>query len=94
MTEVTLRLAPLPEATAVVTAPFPSLGAATKATMALLRAGVSLTCVELLDEVMMQAIQNYAGVGVPDKPALFVKISGRLHISSFRILFSILLFRG
>lgn len=77
ITEVTIRLAPvLP--TTVAVAQFPSVRAATEAVGEIMNSGVGIQCVELVDDVFMQATNAY-GVSKrkwPEKDSLFFKFQG------------------
>ncbi|GAA6017707.1 hypothetical protein JCM11491_001177 [Sporobolomyces phaffii] len=78
VTEATLKLAPLLPTTVAVSS-FPSIQAAADAARDLVQQGVSVACVELLDDVMMKAINAANDVGGrrwPEKPTLFLKFSG------------------
>ncbi|GAA5971086.1 hypothetical protein JCM11641_004140 [Rhodosporidiobolus odoratus] len=81
VTEATLKLAPLLPSTVAVSS-FPSIAAAAAAARDLVQQGVSLACIELLDEVMVKATnkQTQGGDGKgrtwPEKPSLFLKFSG------------------
>jgi D-lactate dehydrogenase (cytochrome) len=76
VTEITVRLTPIPESTAVILSPFKALNDATKATLSLLRAGISLSCVELCDDVMVRGMNNYSNLGIDNSPTLFIKVTG------------------
>jgi D-lactate dehydrogenase (cytochrome) len=76
VTEATLRLAVLPEATAVAVAAFPSIRAASAATAAAVRSGVVLGAVELLDGPMVAAVNAQSGFDYAPMPHLFFKFSG------------------
>lgn len=73
----TLKLAPLLPSTVAVSS-FPSIQAAADAARDLVQQGVSVACVELLDDVMMKAINanDRKGRQWPEKPTLFLKFSG------------------
>ncbi|GAA5845704.1 hypothetical protein JCM5353_005641 [Sporobolomyces roseus] len=77
VTEATLKLAPLLPSTVAVSS-FPSIQAAADAARDLVQQGVSVACVELLDDVMMKAINanDRKGRQWPEKPTLFLKFSG------------------
>lgn len=77
ITEVTLRLVPrLKES--VVTVAFDSVDQACRASQAILNHGVGVSSIELLDDVMLKAI-NFASKPDPphaERPSLFIKFSG------------------
>lgn len=78
VTEVTLKLAPLPEATAVAVVSFQSMRAAAQAAVSVVRRGIPINCVEILDDVQMSVINR---VGNTDRvwkeaPTLFFKFAG------------------
>lgn len=78
VTEVTLKLAPLPEATAVAVVSFQSMRAAAQAAVSVVRRGIPINCVEILDDVQMSVINR---VGTTDRvwkeaPTLFFKFAG------------------
>ncbi|GAA5936530.1 uncharacterized protein JCM15063_001912 [Sporobolomyces koalae] len=77
VTEATLKLAPLLPST-VAASSFPTIQAAADAARDLVQQGVSIACVELLDDVMMKAINanDAKGRQWPEKPTLFLKFSG------------------
>ncbi|ORY76012.1 FAD-linked oxidase-like protein [Leucosporidium creatinivorum] len=74
--EATLKLSPKLPSTVAVSS-FPSIEAAAGAARDLVTGGISLACIELLDEVMIKMI-NKKGGGItwPEKPSLFLKFSG------------------
>jgi D-lactate dehydrogenase (cytochrome) len=63
VTELHLRLQPLPEATGVAVCAFPDVAAACRAVNGVLRAGVQLGAAELLDARMVSAVNAAAGGG-------------------------------
>ncbi|KFO82829.1 hypothetical protein N303_05085, partial [Cuculus canorus] len=63
LTQATLRLHPLPEATAVTIATFPSVRDAVSCTVQVLQAAVPIARIEFLDEVMAGACSRYSGMG-------------------------------
>ncbi|GAA5899160.1 hypothetical protein JCM8208_003021 [Rhodotorula glutinis] len=78
VTEATLKLAPLLPSTVAVSS-FPTIAAAAAAARDLVQHGISLACIELLDDVMVDATNQQAGKGArtwPVKPSLFLKFSG------------------
>jgi D-lactate dehydrogenase (cytochrome) len=76
VTEATIRLAPVPEVTAVAVVPFPSVTAASAAVGDVVRAGVGVGAAELLDAPMMRAVNAASGFSYAPTPHLFFKLSG------------------
>lgn len=77
VTEITLKLAVLPQEETVAVCDFPTIRDAAAVVPDLVRAGVQIGAVELLDAQMMKAI-NLANpeLGHSEKPTLFFKFSG------------------
>ncbi|KAJ5816382.1 FAD-binding type 2 [Penicillium robsamsonii] len=78
VTEATLKLAPLPELTRVGVVAFPTIRDAASTAMQLIRKGVSVQCMEIMDDVQMDVINRAGGTGREWKvsPTLFFKFSG------------------
>ncbi|CAG8291888.1 unnamed protein product [Penicillium olsonii] len=78
VTEATLKLAPLPEQTRVGVVAFPSIRDAASTAMQLIRKGVPVQCMEIMDDVQMDVINRAGGTGRDWKvsPTLFFKFSG------------------
>ncbi len=74
ITELTLRLQPIPEHVVVARAAFPSVEAACRAAAALVAAGVPVTRCELLDALTIGALNAYKGTDFPVSPYLFVEL--------------------
>ncbi|KAK1515349.1 D-lactate dehydrogenase (cytochrome) [Colletotrichum costaricense] len=79
VTEATLNLAPIPEYESVTVIPFSDLSTAVNAAAAIIRKGVPVAALELMDEVQMKVI-NQGGTTRPrvwaETPTLFFKFSG------------------
>jgi D-lactate dehydrogenase (cytochrome) len=76
VTEATLRLVAVPRGTSVATATFPSVKRAAEATVRMMRAGVPLAAVELMDDVQMAVVNKSGGAGGrvwAERPTLFLK---------------------
>ncbi|MBF6594800.1 MAG: FAD-binding oxidoreductase [Thermaceae bacterium] len=73
ITQLTLRLHPLPAYVHALRVFFASLETAAEAAYALLGSGLPLARLELLDELSLRAINRYLGHDYPQKPALFVE---------------------
>jgi D-lactate dehydrogenase (cytochrome) len=76
ITELTLRLHPLPEAVAVAVCPFADLAGAVAAAVAVLRAGVEVARIELLDDTMLDAVRRHSGLDQEVAPTLFLEFHG------------------
>jgi D-lactate dehydrogenase (cytochrome) len=76
ITELTLRLHPIPEHVVVARAAFPSVEAACRAAAGIIGAGVPVTRCELLDAMTIGALNAYAGTTFPVSPYLFVEFGG------------------
>ena len=76
ITEVTLRLAGIPEAMSAGVCPFPSVKAACDAVIATIQMGLPVARIELLDEVMIRGVNLHAKLGLPETPMLFVEFHG------------------
>jgi D-lactate dehydrogenase (cytochrome) len=76
ITEVTLRLYGIPEATSVAMCGFPSVKAAVDTTIATIQAGVPVARIELADAVQMEAINRYSKLNVPAVPTLWLEFHG------------------
>lgn len=79
VTEITLKLAAIPKEVSVAVATFSSIKEATSTASAIIRAGVPMAALELLDEVQMSVV-NKGGFTAPkvwkEVPTLFFKFSG------------------
>ncbi|CAO3677578.1 unnamed protein product [Rhizopus stolonifer] len=77
VTEITLKLAVIPKVQTVAVCDFPSIESAAAVVPELMQAGVQIGAVELLDSLMMKAINiSNPKLGYAEKPTLFFKFSG------------------
>ena len=76
ITELTIRLAGIPEAISAGICPFPSVEAACQATIATIQSGIPVARIELLDEVAVGASNRYSKLDLPVTPMLFVEFHG------------------
>jgi D-lactate dehydrogenase (cytochrome) len=76
ITELTLRLHPIPDDIVVARAAFPSVEAACRAAAGIIGSGVPVTRCELLDAMTISALNAYAGTSFPDSPYLFIEFGG------------------
>jgi D-lactate dehydrogenase (cytochrome) len=71
ITEITVRLHPLPEAVSAAVCPFDSLQGAVETVIATIQLGIPVARVEILDEVQMDAVNRYSKTDYPVAPTLF-----------------------
>jgi len=76
ITELTLRLHPLPEAVSAAVCSFPNIQNAVQAVIETIQFGASVARIELLDEVQMDAINRYSKTDYPIAPTLFFEFHG------------------
>ncbi|KAK4120508.1 FAD-binding domain-containing protein [Parathielavia appendiculata] len=81
VTEATLKLAPIPQATSVAVVPFPTIHAAAAAATALIRSGIQLAALEIMDDRQMAILNSHGSPTVrkrhwAEQPTLFLKFSG------------------
>lgn len=79
VTEVTLRLSPLPEAAHTVLAGFDSAAAAGDAVAAVIAGGLIPAGLEMMDQLAVRAAENFAAAGYPSECAalLIAEVDGR-----------------
>ena len=75
VTEATLKLAVLPQDTSVAVVTFPTMRAAASAATQVMRAGVPVAAVEIMDEVQMQVVNRSGSTSRKwrEVPTLFFK---------------------
>jgi D-lactate dehydrogenase (cytochrome) len=76
ITEVTLRLHPVPEAFSSATCSFARLDDAVACVIAIMQAGLTVARIELLDALMMRGVNLYARLGAPETATLFLEFHG------------------
>ncbi|KAF4449688.1 D-lactate dehydrogenase (cytochrome) [Fusarium austroafricanum] len=78
VTEATLKLAPIPEMTGIAVVTFPTVKAAATMAIEVIRRGVPISAVEILDEVLMSVINRMGATSREwnEVPTLFFKFSG------------------
>ncbi|KJY00565.1 hypothetical protein TI39_contig323g00001 [Zymoseptoria brevis] len=81
VTEITLKLAPIPQDTSVAIVSFPRVRAAITAASRIIRSGIQLAAFELMDDVQMQVVNRHGSAAVKirkweEEPTLFMKFSG------------------
>jgi D-lactate dehydrogenase (cytochrome) len=76
MTEVTLRLYPLPEAISAATCSFSSVDAAVRTTIQIIQLGVPIARCELLDVNAVRAVNRHDKLGLAESPMLLMEFHG------------------
>src|SRR5690606_38485450 len=76
ITELTLKLAGIPEAIAGGRCPFPSVEAACNATIMTIQSGIPVARIELLDAMQVRAVNAYSKLDLRESPALFLEFHG------------------
>jgi D-lactate dehydrogenase (cytochrome) len=75
-TEIVLRLYPIPEHVLAARAVFPSTEAAGSAAVAMIRSGMQVGRVELVDARTVEAVNAYKSTSYAPSPTLFLEFSG------------------
>jgi len=76
LTEVTLRLHPLPEAVSLAICPFDTVRGAVETVTEGIQLGAGLARVEFLDDKQIEAINRYSKIDLPVLPTLFFEFHG------------------
>jgi D-lactate dehydrogenase (cytochrome) len=76
ITELTVRLHPIPEHIVVARAAFPTVEAACGAAATIIAAGVLVTRCELLDAMTIASLNAFKGTSFPESPYLFLELGG------------------
>jgi D-lactate dehydrogenase (cytochrome) len=76
ITEVTLRLHPLPEAVSAAVCSFESMRGAVDTVIATIQLGVPVARIELLDDAQMDAVNRYSKTAYPVAPTLLFEFHG------------------
>src|SRR5499427_2300365 len=79
ITELTLRLAGIPEAISGGICPFPSVEACCNAAILTIQSGIPIARIELLDALQVRAVNLYSKLGLPETPMLFLEFHGTEH---------------
>jgi D-lactate dehydrogenase (cytochrome) len=76
ITELTLRLRPIPEAISAAVCSFPTTAHAVATAIEIVQSGVPIARCELLDATMMSAVNAHAGLDHAEAPTLFLEFHG------------------
>ncbi len=76
ITEVTLRIYPLPEAISAAVCSFPSIEAAVRTTISIIQLGVPIARVELIDANSVRAVNAHSKLTLREEPMLLMEFHG------------------
>jgi D-lactate dehydrogenase (cytochrome) len=76
ITELTLRLHPLPTSVAAASCAFPTLHDAVATVTELVMSGAQMARMEFLDELQVRAVNLHSKMDLPEKPTLFLEFHG------------------
>jgi D-lactate dehydrogenase (cytochrome) len=76
MTEITLKLYPLPEAVSAAICHFPSIDAAVRTTIQIIQMGVPIARCELLDANAIRAVNKHSKLSMREQPMLLMEFHG------------------
>ncbi|QHI98871.1 FAD-binding protein [Xylophilus rhododendri] len=76
VTEVTLRLYPLPEAVSAAVCSFPSIEAAVRTTIQTIQMGVPIARCELIDVNTVRMVNRHSNLTLPESPMLLMEFHG------------------
>ena len=76
ITEITLRIHPLPEAVSAAICSFPSLDAAVQTTIQTIQLGVPIARCELLDANTVRLVNRHSHTELPESPMLLMEFHG------------------
>ena len=76
ITEVTLRVYGLPEAMSAAVCSFDELGGAVDTVIETIQLGIPVARIELLDELMIRAVNQYSKLTLKELPTLFLEFHG------------------
>jgi D-lactate dehydrogenase (cytochrome) len=76
ITEVTLRIYPLPEAVSAATCSFPSIEAAVRTTIQVIQLGVPIARVELIDHNTVRMVNAHSKLALREEPMLLMEFHG------------------
>jgi D-lactate dehydrogenase (cytochrome) len=76
MTEITLKLYPLPEAVSAAVCFFPSIDAAVQTTIQIIQMGVPIARCELLDANAIRAVNKHSQLSLREAPMLLMEFHG------------------
>lgn len=76
ITEITLKLYPIPEAISAATCSFPSIADAVNTTIQIIQMGVPIARVELIDHHTVRMVNAHSKLGLREEPMLLMEFHG------------------
>jgi D-lactate dehydrogenase (cytochrome) len=76
ITKITLKLHGIPESIAAAVCSFPTVRAATEATILAIQTGIPMARIELMDEAQVKATNAYSKLTLPENPLLLLEFHG------------------
>src|SRR5574337_2064529 len=76
ITEITLRIYPLPEAVSAAVCSFPSIESAVRTVIQIIQIGVPIARVELIDANTVRMVNSYAKLSLREEPMLLMEFHG------------------
>ena len=76
ITEVQVRLHPVPQAISAAVCPFATMAGAVDAVIEIIQSGIPVARIEFLDEVQMRGVNLYSKLAYPEQPTLFFEFHG------------------
>lgn len=76
VTEITLRIYPLPEAISAAVCSFPSIEAAVRTTIQIIQLGVPIARVELIDHNTVRMVNTHSKLSLREEPMLLMEFHG------------------
>ncbi|MDP2257315.1 MAG: FAD-linked oxidase C-terminal domain-containing protein, partial [Polaromonas sp.] len=76
ITEVTVKLYPLPEAISAAICSFPSIEAAVRSTIQIIQMGIPIARVELIDANTVRMVNAHSKLGLREEPLLLMEFHG------------------
>ena len=74
--DITLRLYGIPEMISSAVCTYPTVDDAVNTVILTIQSGVPIARIELIDEVQMQALNRFSGLGYSERPTLFFEFHG------------------
>jgi D-lactate dehydrogenase (cytochrome) len=76
ITEIRLRIYPVPEVIAAAVCGFPSVTDAVQASIGCIQLGIPVARIELLNQAQVAACNGRSDLGLPERPTLFIELHG------------------